>query len=427
MYESRSRSARGTAAVLSLALAMHAASEAMADPDEIVLHSTWDDTSCGSGADVWGEGDYAYWAHFGVPCVDIVDIADVANPQWVSSYHVPPPDDFVSAQDIKVHDGLAYVAHEGGAFNAASIVDVRDPTNPVRLTTVRPTIDGHTYSNAHNLFYHQGYLYLCDNSNSVAVVDLTHYDPDEAPANITTGKWQIANVGTAFVHDIVALKNRLYVSAWDQIVIYDITDLEAGPPVLLGEGTGQSSHAAWPTADERWLVTTEERTNGGLKLYEVTEDGDGGVVVTLHDEVVEPPTTFSAHNPIIVGNRVYTAWYASGLVVHEIDRENKLLVELGRLSPGNTWGVYPLQGLDRIIVGGFAYLGFVDASLCAPIADDFDGDGDVDFADFAEFQRCAGLPTFDAACATAFDADCDGDVDLDDYADYSGGVTGPLP
>ncbi len=408
-----------------LILAVHSAVHATG-PDEIILHGTWSDTTCGFGADVWGEGNYAFWGHFSDPCVDILDISDPADPQWVATYQAPAPDELGRARDIKVHDGLAYVAFEGCGFNAAAIVDVRDPTNPVQLTTLRPQIGGYIVDRAHNLFFHQGYLYLTDLSLNVIIVDLTQYDPDSPPATITEVKWRLTNVGTDHVHDITVLRDRLYVAAWDQIMIYDITNIDTEIPSLLGQGPGISTHSTWATDDEQFVVTAEERSNGGIKLYEVIADGDG-LVVVLRDEVVEPPPTFSAHNPVIVGNRVYTSWYASGLIVHEIDRENLRLVEIGRINPGITWGVYPFQGLDRVIIGGAEYIGFVDASLCAPVADDFDGDGDVDFEDFAGFQRCAGMPFFNAPCAQAFDADCDGDVDIDDYAVYLSAVTGPHP
>lgn len=408
-----------------LILAIHSIVHA-AGPDEIMLHGTWSETACGFGADVWGEGHYAFWGHFSDPCVDILDISDPADPQWVAAFQASPPDEGGRARDVKVHDGLAYVALEGEPFNAAAIVDVRDPANPVLLTTVRPQIGGFFYDRAHNLFFHQGYLYLTDLTLTVFIVDLTQYDPDNPPATITGAKWLLTNVGTDHVHDITVLRDRMYVAAWDQIMIYDITNIDTEIPSLLGQGPGNSTHSVWATDDERFVVTAEERDGGGIKLYEVIEDGDG-LAVVWRDEVVEPPPTFSAHNPVIVGNRVYTSWYASGLIVHEIDRENGRLVEIGRINPGITWGVYPFLGLDRVIIGGAEYIGVVDASLCAPVTDDFDGDDDVDFEDFAGFQRCAGLPFFNAPCAQVFDADCDGDVDVDDYVVYLSAVTGPSP
>ena len=61
------------------------------------------------------------------------------------------------------------------------------------------------------------------------------------------------------------------------------------------------------------------------------------------------------------------------------------------------------------------------------IPGDFNDDGDVDFADFADFQACAlgpDIPQTDSAC-TAARLDADQDVDLDDFALFQGCLSGP--
>ena len=58
---------------------------------------------------------------------------------------------------------------------------------------------------------------------------------------------------------------------------------------------------------------------------------------------------------------------------------------------------------------------------------DFDGDGDVDQADFGVFQACltgAGISQDDPACAGA-KLDTDIDVDQDDFAIFQGCLSGP--
>ena len=321
----------------------------------------WRGTRCGTGADCWGDGNYAYWGHFGTGCVDVIDITDPTNPTFVSSYEPPNPDRNASAQDVKVHDGIGFVAYEGDGNNGLGIVDFRDPSNPVQLTTVTVSRDGVNYNRVHNLFYSDGYLYIANSTNNFAVVDLTEYDPDNPPAHISEMKWHVRGVGRQFVHDITVQGNRLYASAWSDIVVFDVGNIANEPPVLLGSGAGQSAHAAWATDDGQFVVVTEERRGGGAKLYSLTDDGNGGLDVALLDEVGEGGNAFSAHNPIIVGERVYTSWYESGLIIHEIDRNAGQLVEVGRVDPGSTWGVYPLLGLDRIILGGFDHFVIVSA------------------------------------------------------------------
>ncbi len=392
--------------------------------EEIAVVGTWDGPTCGQGADVWGEGDLAFWAHFQASCVDILDVSNPAAPLWLSSIHLRPPDDFASAQDVKVHDGLAFVAHGGSsAFNAASIVDVRNPSDPALLTVLRIEVGDQVYNRSHNLFYHGGYLYLVDSSTrTIAIIDLTNYDPDHAPGLITQAKWQLTNVGTAFVHDITVQGNRLYALAWDSIIIYDITNIANEPPVFLGSAPGDAVHSSWATDDGQYVVVAEERSGGRLMLFQIVDSGEGLNLVLL-DQHVEPPPTFSPHNPLIVGDRVYTAWYASGMIVHEIDRDAGRLVEIGRINPGSTWGVYPFLGLDRVILGGFGYFAIADATLCAAVSHDSDNDADVDLIDFAAFQRC--VPTGGPGCVESFDADCDGVISPSDFASFFASVTGP--
>ncbi len=71
------------------------------------------------------------------------------------------------------------------------------------------------------------------------------------------------------------------------------------------------------------------------------------------------------------------------------------------------------------------------AWLLVPVYEkgDYDGDGDVDHQDFANFQRCfAAEPYIDGTLhvgCSVFDFDDDVDLDLDDYAAFQCAFTGP--
>ena len=225
--------------------------------------SNWDQPGA-NYADVWGDGDFAYVSRFGQNRIDIVDVSDPTSPVLAAEYNTNISG---SAQDVKVADGLMFIGIES-ASPGAQIVDVRDPYNPVKLTdvTVRPAI--------HNLFYDDGWLYLCDSSqNEFDIVDLRNYNPDNAPAIISNATYEAKNVGNIFVHDIVAQNGRLYAAAWGSIEVYDVSNLSNGPPVKIGSVNGNNLHAAWPTEDGEWLVVTQETFGGGALLYEVIDNG----------------------------------------------------------------------------------------------------------------------------------------------------------
>lgn len=302
-------------------------------------------------ADVWAEGDFAYLARFGVNEINIIDISNPAAPQLAATYDTGVGG--ASAQDVKVHNGLMFVSLEG-VNPGAQIVDVRDPTNPLKRTDIiiRQAV--------HNTFYEDGWLYLVDSEqNEIDIVDLRNYDPDSAPLLISTSTYRLLNVGNQFVHDITVQDGRLYASAWDSIRIYDVSNLGSQAPTFMGSAQGNAVHAAWPSGDNRFLVVSEERAAGGLTLYELDDNGTT-VSLTLRDALTLPGNlAFSVHNPVVIGNTVYVSWYEAGLQVLEIDPDTATwdIVASYDTSPitgdngffdGN-WGVYPFLGPDLIL------------------------------------------------------------------------------
>lgn len=77
----------------------------------------------------------------------------------------------------------------------------------------------------------------------------------------------------------------------------------------------------------------------------------------------------------------------------------------------------------------FVLAGPAGAEPCLdPVPGDFDGDFDVDVADFGRFTACftgSGVPCSDTCCEA--DLDGDGDVDIADFAMFSANFTGSLP
>ncbi len=155
-------------------------------------------------------------------------------------------------------------------------------------------------------------------------------------------------------------------------------DIANQPPVLLGSSPGTSAHSAWATDDGRFVVTSEERNSGGIKLYEITPDG-AGVTVTLRDEFA--PAGQTAHTPFMLGERVYCSWYGLGCLIFEIDRGTGSFVQVGAYDTGTAWGVYPLLGTHRILISDMSN-GLVVLSSCRA---DINGDGLINTLDFLEF------------------------------------------
>ena len=307
----------------------------------------------GTYCDVWGDGDYAYLPNWGVDGnsarVHIIDISDPSNPVLATTFFLPPPDGPASPQDVKVVDGLLFIALESHAENGVAIVDVRDPTNPTMLATV--SIPGNAA--VHNLFYDSGFLYTPEGT-TIHITDLRNLDPDNPPLlTITEPKWSLFNVGTSNVHDITVKDGRLYAAAWNSgMWIYDVSRVDTTMPTLIGSVDGTATHSMWPTDDGKFVVTGEERGGGGLHVYRIT-DNDGSLTLTLTD-TLSLPNVSSVHNQVFVGYRLYNSWYGQGLQVFDVNPESGLLEFVASFdtSTGGTgnWGVYPLLGSDRILV-----------------------------------------------------------------------------
>ena len=327
-------------------------------PVNATLVGTWDGTP-GSYLDVCVDGDYAYMPNHRtsdelVSKIYVLDISDPANPVLDETLVVVLPNLGVEVRDVKASNGLLFAALDREGPESVIIYDIRDPANRTHLATV--TISGYFY--VHNIFYDSGFLYIpgrpggSADRNSVAVVDLTLLDPDDPPASpITTAKWIITDIGTNRVHDVTVRNGRLYAAAQENgLWVYDVSDVANSMPTLLGSVGGEQTHSMWPTDDGKFVVTGEERTGGGIKVYEMIDLG-GSLDFVLRDSLAFPPEeAFSVHNQVIIGNRLYNSWYEKGLQVYDIHPVTGQLSFVASFDTTNCFGVYPFLGDDRIVL-----------------------------------------------------------------------------
>lgn len=401
---------------------------------QLLLRGQWDGFS-GQYADVWGYQDHAYIGRFYDSAVDIISVANPSDPQHVAEYLLPPPHQEADARDIKVADGMLFIGLEADGNGSVHIVDVRDPANPVAfLDIVLPE-----FSLVHNLFYHQGFLFIVDLSSGsgIAIVDLRSIDLDTPPtAPLTDILWTIPGGG---IHDVVAQGDRLYVCKLGAgLWIYDIADLTNEAPQPLGSGPGISTHSCWPTADGHFVITGEERLGGGIKVYRVTDNPDGSVTLDIVDEVnFSLSTAFSVHNQAVIGNRIYNAWFQSGLQIFDVDPDTGWLSLVAGYDTypqptlptyNGAWGIYPFLGDDRILIsdisnGLFVFElidldgnddGVIDACE-APLLGrgDVNADGTVNVAD-AIYSLDVLFMGVAAPCADAADSNDDGLLNIAD-------------
>ena len=172
--------------------------------------------------------------------------------------------------------------------------------------------------------------------------------------------------------------------------------------------------------DCNYLYSARERTDGDLRVYDVSNPSQIVLVKSIKASDLQINAK-TPHNPVVMGNKLYVAWYQAGLQVFDLSNPaNPVRVgQYDTFAPtylpltsvaaeetvepwdvicgfsrsensfvagydGN-WAVYPFLGEDKVLLGDLATgLYVVDVSNSViPLKNrvsDFDGDGKTDFS-----------------------------------------------
>jgi hypothetical protein len=255
---------------------------------------------------VWAKGDALYIGS-GRHGVAVYDITDPANPQFVKGV----PGDTFDVHTLYV-DGNRLYAQAAGA-NQELIFDVSNPLNPTLLTRYTVPADGN---------------------------------------------------GVGYPHDAFAYQDRLYINQMGQgYYVLDVTD--GSNPKPLGSYTYDAlwynpthANAVGTFAGRTIAFEGGENTNAHLRVLDVT---DPSKIVKIGEYSMRPQT--SIHNMVLVGKRLYVAWYAEGLRVLDVSnptqpREIAYANTFRDSDPGRVEGLF--AGAIGIRVPGDGYVYVVD-------------------------------------------------------------------
>ena len=319
--------------------------------------------------DIWGDGHYAYLCSFLGGNITIIDISDPRAPK-VAGVFEPPGGP--SLRDAVVLNGIGYFACDTPQLGLY-IVDVRDPQNLKLLSQITAAQNGH--GNVHEISVSNNFLYEADSRTPrVKVFDVS--DPAKP-----VFKWNIDCQNTGAVHSALGINGRLYASGLSgSTEIYDISNVATTAPRRLGVvASGLASHSSWPSNDGRIWATCSERDGGDTRLYDVSDPASPRLLSTITAAAIGIDA-FTPHNPVIVGNLLFVAWYQAGTQVFDITDPTKPVrvgaydTYPGPLCPDSfcyagDWGVYPFLGLDRVLLsdldGGLFIVDFSAAGTSA--------------------------------------------------------------
>jgi hypothetical protein len=241
-----------------------------------------------------------------------------------------------------------------------------------------------------------------------------------------------------WIHAMHIRGNRLFTSGWGnsqsrgRTEIYDISNITTQAPRLLGFIEDQTSitagnnmHSSWSSEDGNFLYSCRETGNGtgDVRVYNITNPAEPLLVKSIGMAELGL-NAITPHNPVVMGNKLYVAWYQAGVQVFDIsnpanpkrigqydtyspefeltEKERETLSEaepwdlvcgseniqsvLPTTFDGN-WAVFPFLGEDKVLAGdmtgGLYVLDVTKAT--SPLKNrvsDYDGDGKTDFSVF---------------------------------------------
>ena len=386
---------------------------------------------CGSNSnakfsDIYADGNIAVQGSFDCRGAFIYDISNPDDPRLAAWYNPGANQRFLEA--VVIGNRGYFGSGNGGGVH---IVDLTNPYAPVFLGAVNPA-NGNGFNSIHEMLIWGDYLIENFNGLSNKIIKVINISNPANPVFVR----DINPTEVQWVHAMHIRGNRMFTSGWGnssargRTEIYDIANIGTTAPTLLGfiedtTGTtaGNNMHSSWTSEDGNYLYSCRETNNGNgdVRVYDIRNPAQPLLVnrITMQELGLNAVTP---HNPVVMGNYLYVAWYQAGLQVFDLtepnapkrvgqydtfqpayfetERPERLTDEpwdfvcgIGSLqnslptSYDGNWAVYPFLGQDKVLVGDLANgLLVLDVSrVNAPPKNqvsDFDGDGKTDFSVF---------------------------------------------
>ncbi len=383
-------------------------------------------------SDLYGDGNIAVQGSYNCNGVFIFDISNPDAPVLASWYNPGNNQQFLEAIVIGNRGYFGSGIGSGGVH----IVDLTNPYSPVLLGTVdathpaAPQTPGHPVIHEMLVFDQAGSRYLIENYNSTGTKSLRVFNITD-PAN-PVFKYEFLPTGAGWVHNMHIRGNWMFTSQYSgtQLEVYDISNLATQAPTFRTAITSNSTnHSSWTSEDGNYLYSARETFDGDLRVYDIRPLFQNPPQPALLIRSIKAGdlgiNAITPHNPVVMGNKLYVAWYQAGIQVFDISNAANpvrigqydtfpaqfaptieevrklesadpwdMICGDGRLLnsslPSNydgAWAVFPFLGEDKVLSGDVrSGLLVLDVSRAtAPVKNgvsDFDGDGKTDFSVF---------------------------------------------
>lgn len=378
-------------------------------------------------SDIYADGNIAVMGSYNCRGVFIFNVSNPDAPVLSNWYNPAPNQQFLEAIVI---GNRGYFGSGTSNGEGVHIVDLSNPSAPTLLGKVNASSGG-GFNQIHEMMVFDlgGKRYLLENSNNTSAGDnrnLKIIDVTDPAAPVL--KWSFLSTDGGWVHAMHIRGNKMYLSGFvssSRVDIYDIANLATQTPALLGSIAigGNSNHSSWTNETGEYLYSARELGNGDLRVYDVRNPAAAVLVKTIRAADLNI-NAITPHNPVVMGNKLYVAWYQAGVQVFDITDpanpkrsgqydtfqtefaptagELELIensdpwdimcargAERGLLPStydGN-WAVFPFLGENKVLAGdlrnGLAVLDVSPLNSAAKnVVSDFDGDRKTDFSVF---------------------------------------------
>ncbi len=304
-------------------------------------------TPADGGSDIWGYTDengreYALFGTF--LGVRVIDLLDHANPVEVAKV----PGNNTIWRDIKTYKHYAYAVMDlsgsGGDGEGLVIMDLSGLPESIEYKVHKDLPFDLELNTCHNAFVEEetGHLYLfgCDELSAGAII----FDLNIDPYNPTV----VGTYNGNYVHDGFVRGNLMYTSEVyaGKLSVVDVTNKSM--PQRLGSVTTSSNftHNCWLSDDGNYVFTTDERDNGFIDAYDVSDFTDMKLVDKIQSS---PGENVAPHNTFVLNDFLITSYYTDGVTMHDAKFPDHM-VQVGAFdtSPNfsgggfnGCWGVYP--------------------------------------------------------------------------------------
>ncbi|MGB1204010.1 MAG: choice-of-anchor B family protein [Chitinophagales bacterium] len=334
--------------------------------------------------DVWGYADESGKEYAFVGTIHGLSIVDVSEPTT--------PDElfFIEGltstwRDIKTWEHYAYVVNEKGG--GILIIDLSQL--PTAIDTVSYDADGYVYK-AHNIWIDEfGFAYAAgfnkvDTSiptaeRGVAIIDLNDNPMQPNLVHLYQEDYS---------HDVYVKDNLMFTSEIykGEFAIIDVAN-KTNPILLARQNTPSNfTHNAWLSNDGNTLFTTDERSNGSVSSYNISDFSD---IKLLDSFRAERGTGLIPHNVHVKNNFVVVSNYTAGVLVLDATETDALTLteyydtsfESGGGFKG-CWGAYPflpsgnILASDRqngliIVAPNYSRAAYVEGNVRNTITDEY--------------------------------------------------------